>query len=63
MSGVPVETVVELMMLNGNYRDNDDCIDLFVSTDPLLILKAEKMSDLRAKVREYVETLVRKDGE
>ena len=59
MTGVPVETVVEMLILNVNYRDDDNCVDVCLSTDPLLILKAERKSELRVKVREYVETLVR----
>lgn len=57
---IPIDTVVELLMLNVNYRDDDDCIDVCLSTDPLVIRAGESMSELRSKVRDYLLTLVPK---
>ena len=57
---LPIDVVVELLMLNVNYRDDDDCVDLCLSVDPLVMRTGESMNDLRTKVREYLLTLVPK---
>ena len=57
---LPIDVVVELLMLNVNYRDDDDCVDLCLSVDPLVMRTGESMNDLRSRVREYLLTLVSK---
>jgi hypothetical protein len=71
MSGVPVETVVELLMEQVRQRGHwvykpelSGSIELIgVRLSRKQLIEAETVDELRAKVREFVETLVRKDGE
>jgi len=58
MSGVPVETVVEIMMRNADYGVNDSS-DMTVWPLQGPAIRGWLAPHLRAKVREYVETLVR----
>jgi len=58
MSGVPVETVVELLMRNADYGANDSS-DMTVRPLQGPPIRGWLSPHLRAKVREYVETLVR----
>jgi len=56
MTGVPVETVVELLLQNAFCGQVVAHGERFFAVDG-------NVDELRTKVREYVETLVRKDGE
>jgi hypothetical protein len=60
MSGVPVETVVELLIANIRLNEVDQFSVRMLDSRCLV---AYMPDELRTKVREYVETLVRKDGE
>jgi hypothetical protein len=58
MTGVPVETVVELLMRNADYRRTDvDDMTVWPLQGPAI--RGWLAPHLRAKVREYVETLAR----
>jgi hypothetical protein len=64
-AGVPVETVVELLMHHGNSYvklNPRDIFPVWIDVTSELRIEAATIEELRAKVREYVETL-RKNGE
>ena len=59
MSGVPVETVVELLMENAAHAKCGGG-QIMLGGE---LYDSLRESDLREYIREYVETLVRKDRE
>jgi hypothetical protein len=60
MTGVPVETVVELLMENyQEYGDYGHEFDFCIELPSGKAINAPTSAKLRGKVREYVETLVR----
>jgi len=59
MSGVPVETVVDLLMANRSW--DRDAGHVIYEKQGNFLTYSRSIDELRAKVRDYVETL-RKDG-
>ncbi len=63
MTGVPVETVVELLMHHSQFRERCSPFDEWsIELAPGNRIYADTEDELRAKVHDYVETL-REDGE
>lgn len=57
---MPVDLMVELLMLNVRHVDLDDGTGVMVtvSVDPLLVFTAQTASEIRTTIRSYLQSLV-----